>query len=60
MLGHLYDRALGGERCWIRHEDGQVRPLPAHRRLGARNGDTSGRTGVRFVGGRVVAILAAL
>jgi SAM-dependent methyltransferase len=36
MLGHLYDRALGGERCWIRHEDGEVRPLPAHRWLGAR------------------------
>ncbi|BBX98688.1 methyltransferase domain-containing protein [Mycobacterium lacus] len=31
MLGQLYDRALGGERCWIRHEDGEVRPLPAHR-----------------------------
>ncbi|MGO9927172.1 MAG: SAM-dependent methyltransferase [Mycobacterium sp.] len=36
MLGHLYDRALGGERCWIRHEDGEVRPLPAHRWLGVR------------------------
>jgi SAM-dependent methyltransferase len=36
MLGHLYDRALGGERCWIRHEDGEVRALPAHRWLGAR------------------------
>jgi SAM-dependent methyltransferase len=42
MLGHLYDRALGGERCWIRHDDGHVRPLPAHRWLGARNGDASG------------------
>jgi SAM-dependent methyltransferase len=42
MLGHLYDRALGGERCWIRLEGGQVRPLPAHRWLGARNGDASG------------------
>ncbi len=41
MLGQLYDRALGGERCWIRHEDGEVRPLPAHRWLGARNGDAS-------------------
>jgi SAM-dependent methyltransferase len=41
MLGHLYDRALGGERCWIRHDDGQVQPLPAHRWLGARNGDAS-------------------
>ena len=36
MLGQLYDRALGGERCWIRHEDGEVRPLPAHRWLGTR------------------------
>jgi SAM-dependent methyltransferase len=36
MLGHLYDRALSGERCWIRHEDGELRPLPAHRWLGAR------------------------
>ncbi|CQD04124.1 type 12 methyltransferase [Mycobacterium lentiflavum] len=36
MLGHLYDRALGGERCWIRHDDGEVRVLPAHRWLGAR------------------------
>jgi SAM-dependent methyltransferase len=34
MLGHLYDRALGGERCWIRYEDGEVRLLPAHRWLG--------------------------
>ncbi|MEZ0351497.1 methyltransferase domain-containing protein [Mycobacterium sp. pR1184] len=36
MLGHLYDRALSGERCWIRHEDGEVRVLPAHRWLGTR------------------------
>jgi SAM-dependent methyltransferase len=36
MLGHLYDRALGGERCWIRYEDGELRLLPAHRWLGAR------------------------
>jgi hypothetical protein len=36
MLGHLYDRALSGERCWIRHEDGKVRPLPAHGWLGGR------------------------
>ncbi len=36
MLGHLYDRALGGERCWIRHQDGELKPLPAHRWLGAR------------------------
>ena len=24
MLGNLYDRALDGERCWIRHDDGDV------------------------------------
>lgn len=47
MLGHLYDRALDGERCWIRHEDGELRPLPAHRWLGVRcpgagSGDTFG------------------
>lgn len=48
MLGHLYDRALGGERCWIRHDDGELRPLPAHRWLGVRcpdevcPGDVSG------------------
>ncbi len=35
MLGNLYERALGGERCWIRHDDGEVRPLPAHRWLAA-------------------------
>src|ERR1700758_2237921 len=39
MQGQLYDRALAGERCWIRHDDGAVRPLPAHRWLGACNGD---------------------
>ncbi|OBA83901.1 methyltransferase type 12 [Mycobacterium sp. 1164966.3] len=38
MLGHLYDRALDGERCWIRHDDGMVHPLPAHRWLGSRVG----------------------
>jgi SAM-dependent methyltransferase len=36
MLGQLYDRALGGERCWIRHEDGEIRVLPARRWLGVR------------------------
>ncbi|OMC49763.1 methyltransferase type 12 [Mycobacterium sp. IS-2888] len=41
MLGHLYDRALDGERCWIRHDDGEVRPLPAHRWLGARAPDAA-------------------
>jgi hypothetical protein len=22
VLGNLYDRALDGERCWLRHDDG--------------------------------------
>ena len=42
MLGHLYERALDGERCWIRHEDGELRVLPAHRWLGASPDDASG------------------
>src|SRR6201997_4081508 len=41
MQGQLYDRALDGERCWIRHDDGAIRPLPAHRWLGARNADAA-------------------
>lgn len=47
MLGQLYDRALGGERCWIRHEDGEVRPLPAHRWLGTRCTGTNASNGSR-------------
>ncbi len=39
MLGQLYDRALDGERCWIRHDDGEVRLLPVHRWLGGRGAD---------------------
>ncbi|MHA7651199.1 class I SAM-dependent methyltransferase [Mycobacterium sp. ML4] len=45
MLGHLYERALVGERCWIRHDDGEVRPLPAHRWLNGADrvaGENSG------------------
>jgi len=30
VLGNLYDRALAGERCWIRHDDGSVHGLPVH------------------------------
>ena len=39
MLGNLYDRALGGERCWIRHDDGEVRHLPVRRWLGGEHAD---------------------
>jgi SAM-dependent methyltransferase len=45
MLGFLYDQALDGERCWIRDEDGELRPLPVHRWLGVRCPD-DGRPGV--------------
>lgn len=41
MLGHLYERALEGERCWIRDGDGNVRTLPVHRWLGGRVSDES-------------------
>ncbi|MGH3675349.1 MAG: methyltransferase domain-containing protein [Mycobacterium sp.] len=39
MLGNLYDRALDGERCWIRHDDGEVRHLPVRRWLGGGQAD---------------------
>lgn len=39
MFGNLYDRALTGERCWIRHEDGSVHGLPVHSWLGRQRSD---------------------
>ena len=39
MLGKLYDRALDGERCWIRHADGRVQRLPVHSWLGGPRAD---------------------
>ena len=47
MLGHLYERALGGERCWIRHDDGAVHPLPAHRWLGGADESADRSAGER-------------
>jgi SAM-dependent methyltransferase len=40
MLGQLYERALTGERCWLRHDDGKVHRLPVHSWLGGRGADT--------------------
>ncbi|MBB3605248.1 SAM-dependent methyltransferase [Mycolicibacterium sp. BK556] len=40
MLGQLYDRALTGERCWLRHDDGAVHRLPVHSWLGGHGADT--------------------
>lgn len=40
MLGQLYERALTGERCWLRDEDGRVHRLPVRSWLGGRGADT--------------------
>jgi SAM-dependent methyltransferase len=39
MLGNLYDRALAGERCWIRHDDGRRCALPVASWLGGHHAD---------------------
>lgn len=39
MLGNLYDRALDGERCWVRRDDGEISSLPVRRWLGGRDAD---------------------
>ena len=41
MLGNLYDRALDGERCWLRHDDGRVCQLPVRSWLGGHHADRS-------------------
>ncbi|GAY14605.1 class I SAM-dependent methyltransferase [Mycobacterium sp. shizuoka-1] len=41
MLGALYEQALTGERCWLRHDDGQVHRLPVHSWLGGRGADAA-------------------
>lgn len=39
MFGQLYDRALDGERCWVRRDDGRVSRLPVRSWLGGRGAD---------------------
>lgn len=39
MFGQLYDRALDGERCWVRHDDGRVGRLPVGSWLGGPDAD---------------------
>ncbi|ORA23933.1 class I SAM-dependent methyltransferase [Mycobacterium aquaticum] len=39
MHGQLYDRALDGERCWIRRADGGMRYLPVYTWLGGARAD---------------------
>jgi SAM-dependent methyltransferase len=41
MMGNLYERALDGERCWIRYDDGEVRQLPVRTWMGGRHADES-------------------
>ncbi|HZA09465.1 class I SAM-dependent methyltransferase [Mycobacterium sp.] len=38
MFGNLYERALAGERCWIRHDDGAKCALPVRSWLGGGGG----------------------
>lgn len=40
MLGQLYDQALDGERCWLRHDDGRRHRLPVSSWLGGHGADT--------------------
>lgn len=37
MIGTLYERALGGERCWVRHRDGSIDPLPVAAWIGGQH-----------------------
>lgn len=39
MFGLHYERALGGEHCWLRHEDGATAPLPVNSWLGGAGAD---------------------
>ena len=39
MFGNLYDDALTGERCWLRHDDGSVHGLHVGRWLGGGRSD---------------------
>ncbi len=39
MFGQMYERALDGERCWVRHDDGRVKKLPVRSWLGGRGAD---------------------
>lgn len=39
MFGNLYERALAGERCWIRYTDGSRHRLPVHNWMGGRHAD---------------------
>jgi len=55
MLGQLYDRALDGERCWVRRDDGELRRLPVRSWLGGRDADAEfDRAVVELCGGPTI------
>jgi len=55
VLGNLYDRALDGERCWVRHDDGRLHRLPVGCWLGGRHADvTFDRAVVRLCSGPTI------
>jgi SAM-dependent methyltransferase len=39
LFGVMYERALTGERCWLRHEDGGVHALPVGHWMGGQHAD---------------------
>jgi SAM-dependent methyltransferase len=39
VLGQLYELALAGERCWVRHQHGDVWSLPVEKWLGGKRSD---------------------
>ena len=39
MFGQMYERALDGERCWVRHDDGRLKKLPVRSWLRGRGAD---------------------
>lgn len=39
LLGQLYERALIGEQCWVRTDNGELRALPVQRWRGGRGAD---------------------
>ena len=40
MFGAMYEQALTGERCWVRHDDGRLRALPVGNWMGGHGADS--------------------
>lgn len=55
MLGALYERALQGERCWIRWDDGDVAILPVRQWIGGGDEDSGfDRSAVEMCSGATI------